>query len=177
MPVAVGIATLPMVRVDPRRGTCELIEAEGRHDKTGVIFYIPAGIRASLPRPEDCDERAVAKAVRFLCDDWLFDVETNEAGKATAIAKALTILQRHRLKERPAFRVNAAQAGSGKTTLVNMVAMAATGGRAAASAWSKDAEERRKALFKLSFFRACHCCASTTSRAGWICSARTSRRR
>ena len=150
MPVAVGIATVPMVRVDPRRGTCELIEAEGLHHKTGVFFDIPADIRAALPRPEDCDERAVAKAVRFLCDDWLVDVQTNEAGKATAIAKALTILQRHRLKERPAFMVNAAQAGSGKTTLVNMVAMAATGGRAAASAWSKDAEERRKALF--SFF-------------------------
>ena len=74
----------------------------------------------------------------------MVDVQTNEAGKATAIAKALTILQRHRLKERPAFMVNAAQAGSGKTTLVNMVAMAATGGRAAASAWSKDAEERMR---------------------------------
>ena len=96
----------------------------------------------------------MAKAVRLLCDDLLADVQTNEAGKATAIAMALTILQRHRLKERPAFMVNAAQAGSGKTTLVNMVAMAATGGRAAASAWSKDAEERRKALF--SFFLSGH---------------------
>ena len=147
LPMVVGIATVPMVRVDPRRGNCELIEAEGLHRKTGVYFDIPEDIRAALPQAAECSGKAVAKSVRFLCDEWLVDVKTDEAGKATTIAMALTLLQRHRLTKKPAFMANAAQAGSGKTTLVNMVAMAATGDRAAAAGWSSSKEERKKALF------------------------------
>jgi len=43
--------------------------------------------------------------------------------------------------------VTAGQRGGGKTTLVNMITLAALGRRAAAAAWSENSEERKKALF------------------------------
>jgi hypothetical protein len=47
----------------------------------------------------------------------------------------------------PAFFVTAGQRGGGKTTLVNMITLAALGRRAAAAGWSGNSEERKKALF------------------------------
>ena len=60
---------------------------------------------------------------------------------------ALTLIERALLPERPAFFVTAGQRGGGKTTLVNMITLAALGRRAAAAAWSENSEERKKALF------------------------------
>ena len=60
---------------------------------------------------------------------------------------AMTLLERALLPERPAFFITAGQRGGGKTTLVNMITLAALGRRAAAAGWSQNGEERRKALF------------------------------
>jgi hypothetical protein len=49
--------------------------------------------------------------------------------------------------ERPAFFVTSGKRGGGKTTAINMVALATLGKRAAATAWSRLEEERRKAIF------------------------------
>jgi len=56
-------------------------------------------------------------------------------------------IERALLPERPAFFVTAGQRGGGKTTLVNMITLAALGHRAAAAGWSENSEERKKALF------------------------------
>jgi hypothetical protein len=60
---------------------------------------------------------------------------------------AMTLIERALLPERPAFFVTAGQRGGGKTTLVNMITLAALGRRAAAAGWSDNSEERKKALF------------------------------
>jgi hypothetical protein len=60
---------------------------------------------------------------------------------------AMTLIERALLPERPAFFVTAGQRGGGKTTLVNMITLAALGRRAAAAGWSDNGEERKKALF------------------------------
>ena len=60
---------------------------------------------------------------------------------------ALTLIERPLLPERPAWFVTAGQRGGGKTTLVNMITLAAFGRRAAAASWSDNPEERKKALF------------------------------
>jgi hypothetical protein len=61
--------------------------------------------------------------------------------KAVAIMLAMTLIERALLPERPAFFVTAGQRGGGKTTLVNMITLAALGRRAAAAAWSDNGEE------------------------------------
>lgn len=59
---------------------------------------------------------------------------------------ALSVIERAILPERPAFFVTAGKRGGGKTTAVNMISLAATGRKAAATPWSPSKEERRKAL-------------------------------
>jgi hypothetical protein len=82
----------------------------------------------------------------FLTDDWLADVATDHPGKCSLVALALTLIQRSILDQRPAWFVTAGRRSSGKTTAINMVVEAMTGSPAAASAWSPNEEERRKAL-------------------------------
>jgi hypothetical protein len=82
-----------------------------------------------------------------LLDEWLVDVALDRVGKCIAIMLVLTLIERALLPERPAFFVTAGQRGGGKTTLVNMITLAALGRRAAAAAWSENSEERKKALF------------------------------
>ncbi len=141
LPTAVTVATLPIVLAD---GT--LLAPDGLDRSRGIIFEIQKEVRAALPRREECIDEAVRAAMHFLCDDWLFDVKAGYADKCTAIAAALTIIERSLLPDRPAFFVTAGRRGGGKTTLVIMLIMAATGIRPAASAWSPNEEERRKAL-------------------------------
>lgn len=80
-------------------------------------------------------------------DDWFVDVKADLAGKCVLLAMALSIIERSILDQRPAFFVTAGRRGGGKTTAINMVSVATTGKRAAASAWSAaDENERRKNL-------------------------------
>jgi hypothetical protein len=100
----------------------------------------------TIPDRKACGEQRVGEAMRFLTDDWLADVATDYAGKCTLVALALTIIQRSLLDQRPVFFVGTGQRGSGKTTTIQMIIQAATGTGAAASPWSPNEEERRKAL-------------------------------
>jgi hypothetical protein len=141
LPVVTAVATLPSVLPD---GT--LLSGRGLKRERGIVFRVPGELEALLPRPEDCTPSAVAKAMRFLTDEWLCDVAADYAGKCILIAAALTILERLLLPERPAFFITAGQRGGGKTTAANMIAIAVLGRRAAAAAWSPNEEERRKAM-------------------------------
>jgi hypothetical protein len=85
--------------------------------------------------------------MRFLTDEWLIDVKTDYAGKCVLLALALTVIEHPVFGERPAFFVTSGKRGGGKTTAVNMIALAILGKRAPAMAWSRVEEERRKAIF------------------------------
>ena len=98
--------------------------------------------RELLPKREQCTPDAVAKAMRFLTDEWLCDVLTDYSGKCVVIAAALTLIERSLLPDRPAFFVTAGRRGTGKTTLLIMLIVAVTGIWPAASAWSFNEEER-----------------------------------
>jgi hypothetical protein len=144
----VAIATLPIVLAD---GGILASEIENDIDEErGIVFAIPKEVMALMPRREECTDDEVKKAMEFLTDDWLHDVSTDYDGKCTLIAAALTVIERSLLPNRPAFFVTAGRRGSGKTTTLIMLIMAVTGIWPAASAWSSNEEERRKAL--LSYF-------------------------
>lgn len=142
----VAIATLPIILAD---GGVLAME-DDFDDERGIAFKIPKEVMAILPKRGDCTADAVQQAMTFLCDDWLCDVATDYTGKCTIIAGALTIIERSLLPDRPAFFVTAGRRGGGKTTALTMLIMAVTGIWPAASAWSSNEEERRKAL--LSYF-------------------------
>lgn len=141
LPTVSAIAVAPIVLADGA-----ILAPEGLYRSNGIIFEIPKEVRAIMPRREDCTEQAVAGAMKFLCEEWLCDVSTDLTGKATLIAAALTVLERSLLPERPAFIITAGRRGGGKTTTIQMLIMAVMGVLPAASAWSKNEEERRKTL-------------------------------
>ena len=100
-----------------------------------------------MPSCRSTREQEIKEALKFLLEEWLVDVALDATGKCVVILLALTVLERTLLPERPAFFVTAGQRGGGKTTLVHMIMVAILGRRAAAAAWSENAEERKKALF------------------------------
>ena len=141
LPIVSAIATLPVVL---KNGM--LLSARGLDRKRGIVFRVAPQLLALLPKATACTVSAVTEAMRFLTGEWLCDVATDYVGKCTLLAAALTIIERSLLPERPAFFVTAGRRGGGKTTVLSMLMVAATGVRPAAAAWSPDAEERRKAL-------------------------------
>jgi hypothetical protein len=141
LPQMVAVATLPIVSADGF-----LIHADGLDRKRGIVFNVEPALMKIIPDRKHVDRTAVAEAMRFLLDDWLFDVATDHAGKCSLVALALTMIERSMLDQRPAWFVPAGRRGSGKTTAISMIVEAVTGSPAAASAWSPNEEERRKAL-------------------------------
>jgi hypothetical protein len=142
----VAIATLPIILADGR-----VLALDNDIDpERGIEFRIPKEVLALVPRREDCTPEAVSNAMRFLTDNWLCDVLADYPSKCVVVAAALTIMERSLLPDRPVFFVTSGRRGAGKTTLITMLIMAVTGVRPAASAWSANEEERRKAL--LSYF-------------------------
>jgi hypothetical protein len=147
LPIATTVAQLPIVL---HNGT--LLAGPGLHRPCGVVFCIADALMKILPQPAECTPAAVGEAMRFLCEEWLVDVAADYGSKCIVVASALTIIERALLPERPAFFITAGQRGGGKTTLIHMISMAILGIAACAAAWSKDEDERRKAL--LSYFSA-----------------------
>lgn len=145
LPTVVTVSTLPVVLADG-----VLLAKRGLDRERGIAFVIPEELLKWIPRREDCTPEAVARAMRYLCDDWLCDVATDYVGKCVLIALALTLIERSLLPQRPAFFVTAGRRGGGKTTTLTMVIMGVTGLWPAAAAWSTDENERRKSL--LSYF-------------------------
>lgn len=141
LPVVLAVTALPMVLP-----TGTLLSGRGLNSEYGVVFRVPTEIEAIIPIAADCSPSEVARAYRFLVDEWLRDVLCDAGGKAVLVAAALTLLERLLLPERPAFFISAGQRGGGKTTAVSMLALGVLGIRPAAAAWSGDVGERRKAL-------------------------------
>jgi hypothetical protein len=142
LPIANAVVTTPMVLPGG-----VLLSGRGLNRRLRIVFRVPTKLEAILPRPEECTPSAAASAMRFLTDEWLRDVATDYDGKCIAIARALTIIQRLLLPERPASVISGGKRGTGKTTLLNMTSMAVNAVHATAAAWSPSEEERRKALF------------------------------
>jgi hypothetical protein len=145
LPTVVAIATAPIVLADGG-----LLAPPGLDRERGIQFIIQDELRAVVPQRKDCTPERVKAAMAFLCDQWLVDVAAEYVGKATIVAAALTLIERSLLPDRPCFFVTAGRRGSGKTTTLTMLIMAVTGLWPAASAWSSNEEERRKAL--MSYF-------------------------
>jgi hypothetical protein len=145
IPVVRVINTAPLITISGH-----IIYGVGLDRNTGLVHRIDPLLYACLPS-DPPSEQEVRDALNFLLGEWLVDVALDPVGKCIAIMLALTFIERALLAERPAFFVTAPQRGGGKTTLVHMIALAVLGRRAAAAGWSKNPEERKKALF--SYFR------------------------
>jgi hypothetical protein len=148
IPIVSAVATLPIVFAD---GSV-LAQEEGLDRNFGIVFNIAPELMEVLPNRESITDADIRKAMEFLTDIWLCDVQTDYAGKCVLITAIMEIIERSQLSDRPMIWVPAGRRGEGKTTTLRMVVMAATGMHAAASAWTFNEEERRKAI--LAYFMA-----------------------
>ncbi|MBW4022018.1 MAG: hypothetical protein HIU92_02605 [Proteobacteria bacterium] len=141
LPVVTGVSTLPLVGLDGN-----LRAKNGLDRDLGLLFRVAPEILKYTDNLGTITDERIRAAYDFLVNDWLFDVLTDDTGKAVLVTAALTIIERAFLPERPAFFVTAGRRGGGKTTALGMVMAAATGVRPCAAAWSTNDEERRKGL-------------------------------
>jgi hypothetical protein len=141
LPAVGSVATMPIVMEDGAVLSGHQLDRE-----RGVLFRVPASLDSVLPKPSECDSKAVAVATAFLVNEWLVDVQAGYATRLKLIAMACTLIERHVLKVRPGFMVTSSQRGDGKTTAVNMVSLATVGAEAPGATWANDEDERRKAL-------------------------------
>ena len=141
LPRVSALATMPVVLPNGR-----LLATNGLDRPRRTVFRIDPGIALLMPVGRVLGAEVV-EAINFLTDEWLIDVQTDYSGKCVLIALALSIIERDLFGERPAFFVTAGKRGGGKTTALNMVALATLGKRAPAVPWSQSEEERRKSIF------------------------------
>ena len=142
LPTVDAIATLPLVMPNG-----DWLANPGLDRNHGILFKIDPAIQRLMPRPEECNSDRVAEAMHFLTEEWFCDVATPYNYKCILVAAALTIIERTLFPERPDFYITAGRRGGGKTTALTMLIMAVMGVRPAAAAWTKDENERKKALF------------------------------
>jgi hypothetical protein len=140
LPVVDAINTQPIIAPSG-----QVIAGKGLDRKYLLVHRITPELLETVPHFVGPDD--VRRAVEFLLEEWLCDVLCDRATKYAIIALCLTLIERAILPERPGAIITAGRRGGGKTTLINMMAMAVLGRPASAAAWSTDEEERRKAIF------------------------------
>jgi hypothetical protein len=135
IPVCTSIQTLPLVLPDG-----SVLSSDGYDPERRLLMQ--NGCPGVISSPDE-DPRA---AYKFLCDEWLCDVQTDDEGRALIITTLLQMIERPLLDQRPIIAISGSMSGGGKTTLANMLSVAVTGHRAPAAAWSSREEELEKSI-------------------------------
>lgn len=138
-PVLAGIVNAPTLRPD---GT--LLDAPGYDEATGLLFD-PCG--AVFPKVFDRPSRGQAEDALHLLRDLISTFPfVGEADRSVALSGLLTACCRRALRTAPMHASTAPVAGSGKSTLVDIASVIATGREAGVIAQGKTEEETEKRL-------------------------------
>jgi putative DNA primase/helicase len=138
-PVLTGIVNCPSISANG-----ELLDQPGYDPKTGILFD-PLG--AVFPRVPDCPSKQQAEAAlkRLLRLIETFDFVSDD-DKAVALSLFLTIICRRGLPFVPLHGFDAPVAGSGKSKIVDIACILATGHEAGVVSLGKKQEEAEKRL-------------------------------
>ncbi|MEW5772480.1 MAG: hypothetical protein AB1916_03050 [Thermodesulfobacteriota bacterium] len=137
VPVLRGVVTCPTLRWDG-----SLLTVPGYDEATG--YYLTGGLHVDVPEaPRQVDAAAALDFLRGLLVGFSFVSEVDEA---VALALLLTAVARPAVASTPIVNVSAPVRGSGKSTLVDIAAVLATGRRAAVLSATGNAEELEKRL-------------------------------
>lgn len=139
-PSVVGIVNSPTMRPDGSLLT------EPGYDAATQLWYKPAG-DITLPdmpdQPTEAQARDSLQLLRDLLKGFPF---VDEVDEAVAIAAIMTCVLRGAFDTSPLFFINAPEAGTGKSYLVNVISNIATGRDASALFSTPNAEEMDKRL-------------------------------
>jgi hypothetical protein len=141
LPYLRAISPVPLMRPDGSFA-CR----EGFDPGTGVFFACDAATAAAMLPPARPDGRGGRGRLPVPDGRAARRRARRRPQQAERLLLLLTLVMRAGLDICPLFIVEAGKAGTGKTTLVLMLAKAVLGAEPPAMPWSEDAEERRKAL-------------------------------
>jgi len=138
LPVLTGITGAPFLRPDN-----SLCEAPGYDAATGLL-YKPACTFPPVPaKPTKDDAKAALELLESLIGTFPF---ITPADRTVALAAILTALDRHSMESAPLFAFTAPTAGTGKSKLVDIVSVLATGHLASVTSQGNSEQELEKRL-------------------------------
>jgi len=142
LPALEGIVEVPVLRPDG-----SILETPGYDEATGLLFE-PGAEFASLPEEITVDD---ARRALTVLKDVLVDFPFREdCDRSAALAMLLTPFARYAIDgPAPLFLVRAPTPGTGKSLLVDVAAMLATGRTAPRMAQAADSEEERKLILTI----------------------------
>ena len=137
LPLLTGIVNCPSITVDGH-----LLDIPGYDPATGVLFD-PLGV--SFPRVPDFPTRAQAKTAmaRILALLHTFDFDTDD-DRAVALSLILSAIARRGLPFVPLHGFDAPVAGSGKSMIVDIASILATGHEAGVTAYGNPEEGEKR---------------------------------
>jgi putative DNA primase/helicase len=138
-PVLAGVVSAPTMRPDG-----SLLTEPGYDAKTGLLFD-PLGVRFPVmpDQPTRGDAEQALTVLGELIPGFPF---VKPQHRAVALSAILTATVRHSLPAAPLHAYTAPVAGSGKTKLLDIASVIATGSEAPVTAPGKDEEELEKRL-------------------------------
>jgi putative DNA primase/helicase len=142
LPVLAGVSNCPSISADGR-----LLDQPG-YDKATGILYDPGAV--AFPRVPDLPTRAMAEAalkrIARLIETFSF---VSDDDRAVALSLILTVVARRGLPFAPLHGLDAPVAGSGKSKIVDIACILATGHEAGVIAQGETREETEKRLSAL----------------------------
>lgn len=139
LPLLVNITNCPMLRPD---GT--IMDTPGYDEATGMYFEVlKANFPAIAEKPSKSDALEAFKVLQTPLRQFPFKTE---ADMSVAISAIFTAVIRPSLPTAPMHGFNAPVAGSGKSLLVDIVSVIATGETASVMAQGQNEEEMEKRL-------------------------------
>jgi putative DNA primase/helicase len=139
LPALVGIINAPMLRAD---GTH--LDKPGYDERTGLLFRTDGVTFGRVPaRPTRADAEKALHLLNDLISTFPF---VGDGDRSVALSAILSALDRRAMDAAPMHAFSAPVAGSGKTMLVDLCSMIATGRKAPVLDQSKDDLETDKRL-------------------------------
>ena len=148
LPILSGIIDVPTLRPDG-----SILDTPGYDNATGVL-YAPSGEKPRIPfSPNWSEARAALDSICDLISGFPFvDLNGNEctnqpsSSRSVALSIILTAITRRSLANAPLHAFTAPVMGSGKSKLVDIASMIATGNEAPVISQGKTEEETEKRL-------------------------------
>ena len=139
LPELKGVIHVPTLRADG-----SILDLPGYDGRTG-LYYDPR--EQYMPEVPQLPGKAQAEAAIAALDDLLTEVDfVGPVDRAVALAAILTATIRRSLPAAPLFGFTAPTPGTGKSVLVSIVSMIASGKPASGFTWTDDDAENRKQL-------------------------------
>jgi hypothetical protein len=139
LPLLAGVVNTPFLRIDG-----SICETAGYDPDSHLLFKLEDQVFPPVPQyPSKADAEVALKRLRKLIETFPF---VTDADRAVALAGMLTVLDRRSMATAPLIALTSPTAGTGKSLLVDLMSVLATGRLMPVLSQGKNEEEFEKRL-------------------------------